>query len=241
VTRRGVHTGRRSRSLAGLAAATAVAAAAIGVPAQASTAETTRAAGRTAEVSVVHGIPGAKVKVCIDGAPAIRRFTYGEKVVRRALPAGRHGVRVVPTGRRCQSPAILRRHYVLEANKSYTLVASLKPSGTPSLRAFGNRVRPTKPGRARLTVRHLAQAPAVNVWAGSTRLIGGRGFTWGDRQSLQVPHGSYRVKVTLPGKKAPVIGPRRLTLRAGNAYQVHAVGKAGRYRLVVVRTHVGTH
>jgi Domain of unknown function (DUF4397) len=173
--------------------------------------------------------------------PAIRKFTYGEKVAGVAIPAGRHHVRVVPTGRRCESPAILRSRYPLEAGKSYTIVANLKPSGAPRLKGFRNRVRPTDAGKARLTVRHAAQAPAVNVWAGGGRLIGGRHFTWGDRQSFPVPGGRYRVKVTLPGSVKPVIGPRRLSLQAGNAYQVHAVGTPGHYRLVVVRTHVGPH
>jgi Domain of unknown function (DUF4397) len=229
------------RSAAGLAA-TALALVALALPSPAPAADTGRPAGGAAKVNVVHGIPGAKVKVCVDGAPAIRRFTYGEKVVGVAVPAGRHHVRVVPTGRRCESPAILRSRYALEAGKSYTLVASLEPSGTPRLRAFGNRVQPTDAGEARLTVRHLAQAPAVNVWAGGSKLIGGRHFMWGGRQSLPVPGGKYRVKVTLPGSAKPVIGPRWQSLRTGNAYQVHAVGTPGHYRLVVVvRTHVGTH
>jgi Domain of unknown function (DUF4397) len=231
----------RRPTLAGLAAAAALGAAALAIPSQASAAADGRASGGKAEVNVVHGIPGAKVKVCVDGAPAIRRFTYGEKVVGVALPAGRHRVRVVPTGRRCGSPAILRSRYALEAGDSYTIVACLKPSGTPKLRAFRNRVRPTDSGKARLTVRHTAMAPAVNVWADGSPLIAGRHFRWGDRESFPVPAGRYRVKVTLPGSDEPVIGPRRLSLRAGNAYQVHAVGEAGHYRLVVVRTHVGTH
>ena len=222
---------------AGLGLAVAVVAAITSVPTQ----STSAAAAGTATVNVVHGIPGVAVKVCVNGKPAIRDFRYGEKVVGVGLPTGTHRVRVVPAGKRCSAPAVLKRRYDLEANANYTLVAALRPSGTAALPAFTNRVRPTDTGMARLTVRHTADAPAVNVWAGSTRLIAGTRFIWGDQRTAAVSAGTYRVKVTLPGSRKAVIGPRHLTLRAGNAYQVHAVGTPDRYRLVVVRVHVGAH
>jgi Domain of unknown function (DUF4397) len=233
---RATHPRRRWCRL-GAGLATGIAAAVMAVPAQAATA----AGGSTATVNVVHGIPGITVKVCLDGKPAIRQFRYGEKVVGLALPAGTHQVRVVPTAKACSSPAILKKHYVLEGGGHYTVVAALRPSGEPVLSTFTNRVRPTRAETARLTVRHTADAPAVNVLAGSIRLIGGAGFTWGDTRTLAVPDGKYRVKVALPGSRKAVIGPRHLALRSGNAYEVYAVGSPDHYRLVVVRTAIGTH
>lgn len=230
-------------SVAGSIVAAAAIGAALAAPGPASAAlpaESSVAKTQAAKVNVVHGIPRVKVKVCVDGKAAIRGFTYGEKVVGVPLPAGQHRVRVVPAGKGCHAAAILKDRYRLEAGKNYTIVAGLKPSGTPRLKAFVNRVGPVDAGKARLTVRHTAQAPAVNVWAGSTKLIGGECFTWGHSRTFTVPKGEYRVKVTLPASKKPVIGPRWLTLDAGKAYQVHAVGKAGHYRLIVVRVPVGT-
>jgi hypothetical protein len=199
------------------------------------------AGAQTATVNVVHGIPGLKVNVCVDGDPAVRNFEYGEKVVGVALPAGAHRVRVVAAGKPCSAAKLLKRRYMLEPGKNYTIVAAVRPSGAASLAAFTNRVRPTDAGKARLTVRHTAHAPAVNVWASRTKLIGGTRFSWGDGRTLAVPHGTYRVKVTLPGTTAPVIGPKRLTLRSGKAYQVYAVGTPHHYRLKVVGIRVGSH
>jgi hypothetical protein len=230
---------RRTGLRLGMATA-ATAVMALAVPHGASAVEVAERSTGTAMVNVVHGIPGVAVKVCVDGRPAVRGFRYGEKVAGAALPAGHHRVRVVPTGRACSAPALLKERYDLDAGRSYTLVAALRPSGSPALEAFNDRVGATEPGTARLTVRHTAQAPAVNVWASGTRLIRGDDFTWGDSKTLAVPADTYRVKVTLPGKQAPVIGPQRLTLKAGKAYQVHAVGEPGHYRLVILRTPVGT-
>jgi hypothetical protein len=232
--------GRRIRR-AGLGLGVATAAAAMAVTAQpgASGMEAAERSAGTATVNVVHGIPDVAVKVCVDGRPAIRGFRYGEHVTGAHLPAGLHRVRVVPAGNRCSAPALLKQRYRLDAGRNYTVVAALRPSGSPALMAFRNRIRPTDPGTARLTVRHTAQAPAVNVWANDTRLIGGKEFSWGDSRTLTVPADTYRAKATLPGDRAPVIGPQRLTLEPGTAYQVHAVGEPGRYRLVVVTVPVG--
>jgi hypothetical protein len=199
------------------------------------------AATRPATVNVVHGIPGVAVNVCVNGTAALEDFRYGEAATGVDLPAGSYRVRVVAADKGCRSAALLKERYQLRAGRSYTVVAALRPSGKPALPAFTNKVRPSPEGTARLTVRHTAAAPAVNVWAGRTRLIGGKRFTWGDEKTLAVPAGRYRVKVTLPGSRQPVIGPQRLTLRPGRAYQVHAVGTGDRYRLVVVKTRVGTH
>jgi hypothetical protein len=227
---------------AGLATSMALAAAAMTIPATsaAATVMPQAASARNATVNVVHGIPGLDVKVCIDGQPAIRGFQYGEKVVGVALPAGTHRVRVVAAGKACSSAKLLKHRYKLEPGRNYTIVAAVRPSGAPTLAAFNNRVGPTDAGKARLTVRHTAQAPAVNVWANGTKLIGGTGFTWGEQRTFAVPHGTYRAKVTLPGSKAAVIGPARLKLRTGKAYQIYAIGTPGQYRLAVVKVGVGT-
>jgi hypothetical protein len=227
----------------GMIASVTVAAGVLAVPAGASIAAgpATVAKAGTATVNIVHGIPGATVKVCVDGTRVVGGFRFGEKVVGAQLPAGKHRVRVVAAGKGCGTTAILKDAYRLKADRNYTVVASLRPSGNPDLVAFRNRVGMTKADVARLSVRHTAQAPAVNVWAGSTPLIEGTGFTWGEGRTLAVPAGHYRAKVTLPGSRKAVIGPRAMMLRAGNAYQVYAVGAPGNFRFIGVRVHVGTH
>jgi hypothetical protein len=197
-------------------------------------------AAGTATVNVVHGIPGVAVKVCVDGKSVVDNFRYGDKIVGARLPAVTHGVRLVAAGMPCHSTAILQSRYTLAKGGNYTIVANVSDSGTPNLKAFVNNVKATAAGSARLTVRHTAEAPAVNVWADGTKIIGGTKFTWGKSRTLAVPHGTYKVKVTLPGARQPVIGPTSKRVAAGRAYQVYAVGVPGHYRLITVKTRVGT-
>ncbi len=83
----------------------------------------------------------------------------------------------------CAGAAILvveRRR--LKADKNYTAVANLNANGDPNLKLFTNNVKAVAKGTSRLTVRHTAAAPAVNVWANGAPLIGGSDFIVGQER-----------------------------------------------------------
>jgi hypothetical protein len=199
------------------------------------------AAGK-ATLNVVHGIPGITVDVCVDGTKAIPDFEPGDVVKNVELSAASHTFKIVAQGDPCDGSGILVVTTGLEAGKNYTAIANLNASGTPNLKLFTNNVNPTKPGNARLTVRHTADAPAVNVWANGAKLIGGTDFTWGKSATIGTPKGIYAVWVSLSGDFTPVIGPRVWELKAGRAYQVYAWGDGtSGYRFAVVSLRVGTN
>jgi hypothetical protein len=195
-----------------------------------------------ARLNVVHGIPGLTVDVCIDGATAIPDFAPGTVIKGVVVPAGEHEFKIVAPDGDCTGAGILEAVADLRADKNYTVVANLNESGDPNLKLFRNNVRPVAEGTSRLTVRHTAAAPAVNVWANGALLIGGSDFTWGKSATLAVPKGIYAAWVSLPDDYRPVIGPAVLKLRAGVAYQVYAWGDGtSGYDFAVVRIKVGTN
>lgn len=199
-------------------------------------------AGGTAKLNVVHGIPGVTVNVCVDGTKAIPNFAPGNVVKNVSVPAGSHTFKIVAKSRTCSAAGILAVTAHLAAGKNYSAVASLNASGTPKLLLFTNNVHETATGKARVTVRHTADAPAVNVWANGTKIVGGTDFTWAKSATLGVPRGVYAAWVSLPGGFRPAIGPAVLQLRAGNAYQVYAWGDStSGYHFAVIGLHVGTN
>ena len=199
-----------------------------------------RAEGAT--LNVVHGIPGLTVDICVDGATAIPDFAPGTVITGVELPAGSHEFKVVAQDGDCAGAGILVVTAGLKAGKDYTAVANLNASGDPNLKLFKNKVKPVAKGTSRLTVRHTANAPAVNVWANGAPLIGGNDFTWGKSATVAVPKGIYAAWVSLPGEYTPVIGPAVLQLKAGSAYQVYAWGDgASGYEFAVVAIRVGTN
>jgi uncharacterized protein DUF4397 len=195
--------------------------------------------GSTATLNVVHGIPGLTVDVCVNGAKAITDFEPGDVVTGVQLPEGEYRVKVTPAGEPCRA-AVLSAVADLDGGRNYTVVANLDDHGTPNLALWRNNTRKTDAGEARLVVRHMADAPAVNVWANGSPLNRGRQFDWGSMRVWEVPAGDYHVFVSLARKSDPVIGPVDLSLEAGFSYQVYAWGNgtAG-YGLVVIPLEVG--
>jgi hypothetical protein len=141
------------------------------------------------------------------------------------LPAGSYDVKIVAAGDGCDDPAILEATGIeLVDGKDYTAIAYLMEDGTPTLGLFKNNVKPLAKGTARLTIRHTAAAPAVDVWANGNVLLSD--VPNGASATLRVPTGVYAAWASLPDDYAPVIGPAVLKLERGTAYQVYAWGSA---------------
>ncbi|HEX5950318.1 MAG TPA: DUF4397 domain-containing protein [Actinomycetota bacterium] len=199
----------------------------------------TASAASKAKVNVVHGIPGVDVNVCVNGAEAIPDFNPGEVVSGVALDAGTYDLKIVAEADDCDDAAILSANGVeLMAGKDYSAVAHLDEGGDPTLTLFKNNVKALPKGTARLTVRHTAAAPEVDVWANGSVLL--QDVPNGASATMKVPTGVYAAWVSLPGDYQPVIGPDVFELRKGTAYQVYAWGSgtAG-YDFAVVAIEVG--
>ena len=198
------------------------------------------ASAADASLNFVHGIPGVDVEVCVNGGVAIPGFNPGEVVTGVPLPAGTYDVKIVAAGDTCDDPAILEATGIERASdKNYTAIAYLMEDGTPTLGLFKNNVKPLAKGTARLTIRHTAAAPAVDVWANGATILSD--VPNGASATLKVPTGVYAAWVSLPDDFAPVIGPAVLKLERGTAYQVYAWGSAGAgYDFAVVAVPVGT-
>ena len=198
------------------------------------------ASAADASLNVVHGIPGVTVEVCVKGSVAIPGFAPGDVVAGVPLPAGAYDVKIVGEGNTCDDPAILEAAGIeLAGNKNYTAVAHLTEDGTPTLSLFTNQIRPPAKGIARLTIRHTAAAPPVDVWANGRVLL--EDVPNGASATLKVRPGVYATWVSLPNDYAPVIGPAVLKLKRGVAYQVYAWGSAAAgYDFAVVAVPVGS-
>ena len=97
-----------------------------------------------------------------------------------------------------------------------------------------------KPGKARLTVRHVAAAPAVDVRAGGTPVF--KGLTNPNEAKADVAAGTVKADVVLAGTSTVVIGPADLNLKEGTNTIVYAWGSATDKNLkLAVQTIGGLH
>jgi Domain of unknown function (DUF4397) len=124
-----------------------------------------------AAVTVVHGFPNTPVDVYVNGQLTLLNFQFKTVTSSLSLPAGTYHVDVRPAGAASTGIPMLSASGQLSAGENATIVANLSATGTPELTAFANPATPAPPGDAWVLVRHTAQAPAVDVYAGSTKVI----------------------------------------------------------------------
>jgi hypothetical protein len=190
-------------------------------------------AQETGSVYVVHGIPDTPVDVYVDGERAIDDFAPGTVKGPLDLPAGPHQVAVFPADATDDSgQPLLSAQATLPAGGDVTLAAHLSAEGKPTLTPLVDDVSSVPAGQARVVVRHLAAAPAVDVLAGGEPVV--RGITNPDQEALVVPAGTVSASVAAAGTTAPVIGPADLTLEEGTTTFVHAIGSLDQKSLDLV-------
>ena len=107
------------------------------------------------------------------------------------------------------------------------------------LSLFTNDISATASGEGRLTVRHVAAAPAVDILAN-----GAAAFTNLENPNevkADLPVGTYSAAVALAGTTAPVIGPADVTVTEGMNTIVYAWGSAANANLALAVQTVNTN
>jgi hypothetical protein len=182
-----------------------------------------------ATVSVLHAIPAGAgadvVDVYAGDTMLIDDFTPGT-LETLTVPAGTYDLAVFADG---EGPgngtAVLEAAGVeVPAGANATVTANLSADGTPALNVFVNDINPIAAGEARLTVRHIAAAPAVDITADGSVLFSD--LTNPNEAMADVPAGAYEAAVVLAGTDTVAIGPADLDLAEGANTIVYAWGSA---------------
>ncbi|WP_127474436.1 DUF4397 domain-containing protein [Microbacterium sulfonylureivorans] len=223
----------RTKIIAGIAVGT-IAALGLLTPASAATAG-------NAVLSVLHGIPDTPVDVYVNGELTLDDFQPGDLAGPLDLPAGDYEVALTaPDATDDSAPVLGPVTLTLEADTNYTAVAHLDESGGPTVTPYVNDTSSTAAGEGRLTVRHDAAAPAVDVLAGGMPVI--EGLANPDESSLDLPAGTIEASVAAAGTTDPVIGPAPVEVQEGVLTIVYAWGSLEDENLdIAVQTITGLH
>lgn len=184
---------------------------------------TAAGAQSTPTVMLLHGIPGATVDVAVDGAVVIPGFEpgtmqdlssfAGETLTNvEVRAAGTTDVVIGPI------PSL-----DVPASGNWTVVAHLTADGTPTLTPFENDTSALAAGQGRLTVRHTAAAPAVDVVLADDS----RPFTNlanPNEAAADLPAGEISGAQVAPTGGDPIAPVPTVTLNAGSNLIVYAVG-----------------
>ncbi len=198
-------------------------------------------AADTATVSVLHAIPGATVDVYANGKLLLEDFKPGTLTDPQPLPAASYDLKVVKAGDGADGDAVVEAKNVkVPAGANITVAAHLSSGGDPKLTPYVNDVSKIPAGKARLTVRHTAAAPAVDVRAGGDPVF--TGLKNPGEKSAEVEAGTVKADVVLAGTDTVAIGPASLDLAEGSSTIVYAWGSAEDDNLkLAVQTITGLH
>ena len=193
------------------------------------------------KLSVLHAVPDLTVDVYVNGERTIDDFKPGTLAGPLNLDAGSYEVAITARDADDDSdPAIGPVDLKLEAGGNYTAVAHLTENGDPTATLFRNDTSKTGAGKGRLTVRHTAAAPAVDVLAGGKAVISD--LTNPNEKVLDLAAGSVNASVAAAGTTDPVIGPADVTVAEGKNTIVYAWGSLKDDNLkLAVQTISGLH
>jgi hypothetical protein len=222
----------RKKLLAGIAAGF-IATVGVAAPAQAISAT-------TADLYVLHAVPGLTVDVWVNGAVLLEDFAPGTLTEPLDLAPGDYEVVITAVDDPITSPAIGPVTLPLAAGQSYTAVAHLAEDGSPTASLFTNDLSTIPAGEGKLTVRHVAAAPAVDILANGSAAF--TNLSNPDEVKANLPVGTISAAVTATGTTDPVIGPADVTIQEGVNTIVYAWGSLEADNLALaVQTISGLH
>jgi hypothetical protein len=192
-------------------------------------------------VTVIHGVPGLTVDVYVNGDLTLEDFAPETITDPLALPAGTYEIEIYAADAdpEADEPAIAGSA-TLPGGANATLIAHLGADGTPTLTPFVNDVTATDAGDGRLTVRHTAAAPAVDVRAGGAVVFSN--LTNPNEAKADLAAGTVSADVVLAGTDTVALGPADVTISEGVSTIVYAIGSAEDGNLgLLVQTISGLH
>ncbi|MFJ5834202.1 DUF4397 domain-containing protein [Streptomyces sp. NPDC093089] len=199
-----------------------------------------QAAEEQATVSVLHAVPGLTVDVYAGDKELLPDFAPGTLTEPLKLDAGSYDIKVFKDGEGPKGTPAIEKTVEVPAGANATLVAHLTADGKPALDAFVNDTSKVPAGKARLTVRHVAAAPAVDVRAGGTAVF--QGLENPEEAKGEVAAGTVSADVVLAGTDTVAIGPAKLDLAEGSNTIVYAWGSAADKNLALkTQTITGMH
>lgn len=190
------------------------------------------ASAQSARIHLLHGIPDTDVDVEAGGDNVFEGFSFGDtQDLSSFAGATLEDLKVKVAG--TDTVAIDAGDVALPSSGNYTLIAHLDASGTPTIGVFENNTSSIDAGSGRLTVRHTAAAPAVDVLAnGDVAFANVPNGAGGD---ADLPAGTISAEVVPTGASEPVvIGPADLPISAGSNLIVYAVGSLDADTLTVL-------
>jgi hypothetical protein len=194
------------------------------------------AQAESSTVTIVHGLPEFTADIYVDGELLLSGFQPEEATDPLDLPAGTYNVQIRDAGAPKSSPPALEADLEVPGGKNLSVIAHLDEAGEPTVSVFDNDLSGVPAGRARLLLRHQAEAPAVELMLDGAPLLSGVGS--GDEGESVVPAASHEIEVADANGES-LVSPTSVDLQEGSAYYVYLIGSSTEANLALMVQQVG--
>lgn len=182
----------------------------------------TASAQSSVDLTLVHGIPGITADVAVDGTVVIDDFVPGS--LANITSFAGQTLRNVTVTDDATGDVVIGPLATLEvpASGSHSLVAHLDADGDAVISVFANNTNAVATGDARLTVRHTAEAPAIDLIIGDQRPI--VAATNGQSAELELPDGDLTDAQVAPTGGVAIAQVATLDLAANTNTIIYVIG-----------------
>ena len=190
------------------------------------------APGTTAQLRVVHASPDApNVDVLVDGSAALTNVPFRTVSNYLSVPSGTRNLKVRATG---TSTVVIDQNAAVAQGRAYTVVATGRVASISPLVLEDDLTNPAA-GNVRLRLVHASPtagnvdiyvtAPTADI-STATPTLSNVAFRAASAY-LEVPAGTYRVRITPVGTKTVAIDANNVALAAGQIRTAMAVDATG--------------
>jgi hypothetical protein len=169
----------------------------------------------------INGVPGTPVDVYWDNVLKVPGFQPGGISDPLVVPPHTGVVHCRPAGAPADGPVVAEAVFELPPG-NVTMIMHLDSGGAPTMSRFLNDTSGIGAGQGRLTVRHTAAAPAVDVSVAGGPVL--RGISTGNEVSAPVPAGAFEITVALANSDERVTA--QVEVPAGAQTIVYPIGSA---------------
>jgi hypothetical protein len=175
-----------------------------------------------AMVTVLHGLPQFTADVYVNGELTLNGFEPATSTEPLALPAGTYVIEIREVGAPADSTPALADELPIEDGQNLSIIANLTTGGDRVLTVFSNDVSRVRPGTARLVVRHVAEAPSLDVSIDGENVA--TGLEVQQESVTELRAGTYSLDLSVSGSDERALGPVSVDLEEGTSQIVYAMG-----------------
>lgn len=187
----------------------------------------------SSQVYVVHGVPGLEVDVYVNDALTLSGFDPKDIAGPLTLDAADYQIEIFGAKADPEESADARisggdtvaidETETVPGGANVSVVAHLDATGTPIITPFVNDVSSTG-SQGRVSIRHAAEAPSVDIVAGGAAVGNLVDIENGDQEDIDLPAGAYATGIAATGT-TDVIFDAPVEFGPGEQLAVYAIGQ----------------